>query len=87
LRHGQADGQQPRIGANIVKLLNVVHPAVIRLAIVHPAVKISNSQDDDVRDGTTSIVILAGDFLKQWNQFVEEGVHHQLMAEFEVLDR
>jgi T-complex protein 1 subunit eta len=30
-----------------------------------------------VGDGTTSVVILAGEFLKQAKSFVEEGVHPQ----------
>ena len=46
-------------GATIMKLLDVVHPAAKTL------VDIAKSQDAEVGDGTTSVVILAGEFLKQ----------------------
>ena len=37
------------------------------------------SQDAEVGDGTTSVVILAGEFLKQCKPFVEEGVHPRII--------
>nr|CAH7764064.1 unnamed protein product [Callosobruchus chinensis] len=54
-------------GATILKLLDVVHPAAKTL------VDIAKSQDAEVGDGTTSVVLLAGEFLKQLKPFVEEG--------------
>ena len=33
-----------------------------------------------VGDGTTSVVLLAGEFLKQVKPFVEEGVHPQIIV-------
>nr|CAH7764062.1 unnamed protein product [Callosobruchus chinensis] len=57
-------------GATILKLLDVVHPAAKTL------VDIAKSQDAEVGDGTTSVVLLAGEFLKQLKPFVEEGVVH-----------
>merc|ERR1712198_65439 len=51
--------------------------------VVHPAAKtlvdIAKSQDAEVGDGTTSVVILAGEFLKQCKPFVEEGVHPRVI--------
>ena len=32
-----------------------------------------------VGDGTTSVVLLAGEFLKQCKPFIEEGVHPQVI--------
>ena len=32
-----------------------------------------------VGDGTTSVVLLAGEFLKQSKSFIEEGVHPQII--------
>jgi T-complex protein 1 subunit eta len=49
-------------------LLDVVHPAARIL------VDISRSQDAEVGDGTTSVVVLAAEFLKESKGFVEEGV-------------
>ena len=36
-------------------------------------------QDAEVGDGTTSVVLLAGEILKQLKPFVEEGVHPQII--------
>nr|CAG4648573.1 EOG090X03U0 [Polyphemus pediculus] len=60
-------------GATIMKLLDVVHPAAKTL------VDIAKSQDAEVGDGTTSVVLLAGEFLKQMKPFIEEGVHSQVI--------
>jgi len=60
-------------GATIMKLLDIVHPAAKSL------VDIAKSQDSEVGDGTTSVVILAGEFLKQCKPFVEEGVHPRVI--------
>ncbi|KAK7679375.1 T-complex protein 1 subunit eta [Cerrena zonata] len=46
-------------GATILKLLDIVHPAAKML------VDISRAQDAEVGDGTTSVTILAGEFLKE----------------------
>lgn len=60
-------------GATIMKLLDIVHPAAKTL------VDIARSQDAEVGDGTTSVVLLAGEFLKQLKPFVEEGVHSRII--------
>ncbi|GLI70076.1 hypothetical protein VaNZ11_014849 [Volvox africanus] len=56
-------------GATIMKLLDIVHPAAKSL------VDVSLAQDAEVGDGTTSVVILAGEFLQESKPFIEEGVH------------
>lgn len=58
-------------GATIMKELEVVHPAAKTL------VDIAKSQDAEVGDGTTSVVLLAAEFLKNAKPFIEEGVHPQ----------
>lgn len=60
-------------GATILRLLEIVHPAAKTL------VDIAKSQDAEVGDGTTSVVLLAGEFLKQMKPFIEEGVHPRIM--------
>ena len=52
-------------------LLDIVHPAAKTL------VDISLSQDAEVGDGTTSVVLIAGELLKRAKQFIEDGVHAQ----------
>lgn len=66
------DGKQTTIsndGATIMKLLDIVHPAAKTL------VDISMAQDAEVGDGTTSVVVLAAEILKNVKQFVEDGLH------------
>ncbi|XP_008231336.1 PREDICTED: T-complex protein 1 subunit eta [Prunus mume] len=58
-------------GATIMKLLDIVHPAAKIL------VDIAKSQDSEVGDGTTTVVLLAGEFLKEAKPFIEDGVHPQ----------
>lgn len=60
-------------GATIMQLLEVVHPAGRTL------VDIAKSQDAEVGDGTTSVVLLAAEVLKNCKQFVEDGVHPQII--------
>jgi len=60
-------------GATIMKLLDVVHPAAKTL------VDIAKSQDSEVGDGTTSVVLLAVELLKEAKPFIEEGVHPQII--------
>eukprot|EP01096_Ripella_sp_DP13-Kostka_P008303 TRINITY_DN30_c0_g1_i1.p1 TRINITY_DN30_c0_g1~~TRINITY_DN30_c0_g1_i1.p1 ORF type:complete len:548 (-),score=303.57 TRINITY_DN30_c0_g1_i1:98-1741(-) len=55
-------------GATIMKLLDIVHPAAKTL------VEIAKSQDSEVGDGTTSVVVLAGQLLKLSKEYVEDGV-------------
>ncbi|XP_014213650.1 T-complex protein 1 subunit eta [Copidosoma floridanum] len=60
-------------GATILNLLDVVHPAAKTL------VDIAKSQDAEIGDGTTSVVLLAAEFLKQVKPFIEEGVHPRII--------
>eukprot|EP00992_Anisonema_acinus_P014285 TRINITY_DN9196_c0_g1_i2.p1 TRINITY_DN9196_c0_g1~~TRINITY_DN9196_c0_g1_i2.p1 ORF type:complete len:577 (-),score=138.83 TRINITY_DN9196_c0_g1_i2:37-1767(-) len=60
-------------GATIIKLLEVEHPAAKTL------VDIAKSQDGEVGDGTTSVVLFAGEFLRQAKDFVEDGVAPQVI--------
>lgn len=63
-------------GATIMRLLDIAHPAAKTL------VDISISQDMQVGDGTTSVVLLAGSILKAMKSFVEELVHPQIIIRY-----
>src|ERR1700749_4905144 len=39
------------------------------------------SQDDQVGDGTTSVVLLVGELLKQADRYISEGVHPTVIGE------
>ena len=60
-------------GATIIKLLRIEHPAAKSLADV------AISQDNEVGDGTTSVMILAGELLKEARQFIEDGMSPQVI--------
>jgi len=70
------DGRGPTIsndGATIMKLLDIVHPAAKTL------VDISMSQDSEVGDGTTSVVLLACEMMRLSKDFIMDGMHPQLI--------
>merc|ERR1712086_1063533 len=60
-------------GATLIGLLDIVHPAAKTL------VDIAQSQDNEVGDGTTSVVLTAGELLKTAKSFVDEGMHSQII--------
>ena len=60
-------------GATLISLLDIVHPAAKTL------VDIAKSQDNEVGDGTTSVVLFAGELLKQSKEFIEEGMHSSVI--------
>lgn len=54
--------------------------AVLReLTVQHPAAKtvieISRTQDEEVGDGTTSVIVLAGEFMAVCAPFLEQNMH------------
>ncbi len=61
-------------GAKIMSLLDIVHPAAKTL------VDISLAQDAEVGDGTTTVVLLAGEILKVSKVFIEDGIHPQVIV-------
>uniref|UniRef100_A0A6V1SRC7 T-complex protein 1 subunit alpha n=1 Tax=Heterosigma akashiwo TaxID=2829 RepID=A0A6V1SRC7_HETAK len=56
-------------GATILKCLDVEHPAAKVL------VELADLQDQEVGDGTTSVVIVAAELLKRANELVKRKVH------------
>lgn len=56
-------------GATILKLLDVEHPAAKIL------VQLAQLQDEEVGDGTTSVVILAAALLKGADELISRFVH------------
>jgi thermosome len=56
-------------GATMLKEMDVQHPAAKMM------VEISKTQDDEVGDGTTSVVILAGEFLGKAVELMDKKVH------------
>ncbi len=62
-------------GATILKEMEIQHPAakfVVELAKV---------QDDEVGDGTTTVVIIAGELLKQAEELLSQDVHASIIVD------
>jgi len=62
-------------GATILKSLYIDNPASKIL------VEISKSQDDEVGDGTTSVVVLAGELLREADRLIDKHIHPQIIIE------
>ncbi|MDD1778739.1 MAG: TCP-1/cpn60 chaperonin family protein [Candidatus Helarchaeota archaeon] len=62
-------------GATMLKEMDVQHPAAKML------IEIAKTQDDEVGDGTTSAVILAGEFLKNAEELIKEKIHPTVIVE------
>jgi len=56
-------------GATVLDELDVQHPAAKML------VEIAKTQDDEVGDGTTTAVVLAGELLKRAEDLLDQGLH------------
>ncbi len=41
----------------------------------------ATAQDDQVGDGTTSVVLLVGELLRQADRYIQEGVHPRVIGE------
>ncbi len=76
-------------GATIMKELDVQHPAAKMM------VEVAKTQDNEVGDGTTTAVVLAGQLLHQAENLLEQNVHPTIIVDgfkkasqkaFEILD-
>lgn len=60
-------------GATVIDLLDLVHPAARIMA------DIAKAQDDEVGDGTTSVILIAGEILKNAKDYIDEGMNPQII--------
>lgn len=60
-------------GNAILREITVQHPAAKSL------IEISRTQDEEVGDGTTSVIVLAGELLSASQEFLEQGLHPTLV--------
>ncbi|MBN2881212.1 TCP-1/cpn60 chaperonin family protein [Candidatus Woesearchaeota archaeon] len=56
-------------GVTILKEMQIEHPAAKMV------VEIAKTQEDEVGDGTTTAVVLAGEFLKNAEKLLDDGIH------------
>jgi thermosome len=62
-------------GATILKEIDVEHPAAKMM------VEVAKTQDDEVGDGTTTAVVLAGEFLKLAETLIDQKIHPTVIVE------
>ena len=62
-------------GVTILKEMDIEHPAAKMM------VEIAKTQDDEVGDGTTSAVVIAGELLKRAEDLLEQDVHPTVIAQ------
>ncbi|KAH0794136.1 T-complex protein 1 subunit eta [Histomonas meleagridis] len=61
-------------GATVMRELDIVHPAAQLL------VEVAKSQDEEIGDGTTSVVVLSCALLDAARPYLEDGVHPQFIC-------
>src|SRR3970040_1852596 len=61
-------------GATILQAMDIEHPAAKMI------VEVAKTQDDEVGDGTTTAAVLAGEFLKNAEELLEQNVHPTITA-------
>jgi len=61
-------------GVTILKEMDIEHPAAKMM------VEIAKTQDDEVGDGTTTAVVLAGELLKKSEELLEQEIHPTIIA-------
>jgi thermosome len=60
-------------GATILDEIDVQHPAAKMM------IEIAKTQDDEVGDGTTTAVLLAGELLKKAGDLLDQGIHPSII--------
>ncbi len=61
-------------GVTILKEIDVEHPAAKMV------IEVAKTQEDEVGDGTTTAVVLAGELLKRAEELLDQGIHPTLIA-------
>jgi thermosome len=61
-------------GVTILKEIDVEHPAAKMM------VEVAKTQDDEVGDGTTTAVVIAGELLKKAEELLDQDVHPTIIA-------
>ncbi|MDD3621295.1 MAG: thermosome subunit alpha [Methanofollis sp.] len=62
-------------GVTILKEMDIEHPAAKMM------VEVAKTQDDEVGDGTTTAVVVAGELLKRSEELLEQDVHPTVIAQ------
>lgn len=69
LINGMGDATVTNDGATILRELDIDHPAAKMI------VEVARAQDDEIGDGTTTAVIIAGELLKNAEALIDQNIH------------
>jgi T-complex protein 1 subunit zeta len=72
---GSGQIKMTKDGKVLLSEMQIQNPTAAMIA------KTAVAMDDQVGDGTTSVVLLVGELLKQADRFISEGVHPTIIAE------
>src|SRR4249919_3027172 len=72
---GLGDVPITNVGATILKEIDVQHPAAKMM------VEISKATDNEVGDGTTSVVVLAGSLIEKAEELITKNVHPTVIVD------
>src|SRR3989339_1100732 len=61
-------------GVTILEEMNIEHPAAKMI------VEVAKTQENEIGDGTTTAVVLAGELLKNAEELLDEGIHPTVIA-------
>ena len=62
-------------GKVLLSEMQIQHPTAVMIA------RAATAQDEITGDGTTTVVLLVGEFLKQAERFITEGVHPRIITD------
>ena len=62
-------------GAVLLKEMQIQNPTAVMIA------RAATAQDDICGDGTTSVVLMVGELLKQADRFIQEGLHPRVIVD------
>ena len=66
---GSGDATVTNDGATILREMDIEHP------VAKMIVEVAKAQEDEIGDGTTTAVIVAGELLKRAEGLIDQGVH------------
>jgi len=66
---GTGDATITNDGATILREMDIEHP------VAKMIVEVAKAQDDEIGDGTTTAVVIAGELLKNAESLIDQGVH------------
>jgi len=62
-------------GNVLLREMQIQNPTAVMIA------RAATAQDDICGDGTTSVVLLVGEFLKQADRYISEGLHPRIITD------